>query len=212
VTFRLPAALQSDDDRDAIKALKRYYGPSPGQPRFYTGSLFDAWDSTGTRADDTNRFTADDLVAVTFLSVEVPPKAAYALLIDRADEFSELLGTVGPDRDLADEADPVVDDDWPGWQLTTALRTLPKVGPTKASKLIARKRPRLRPVYDSVVAAVTSTAKHQWEPMRLALRQDDQALQHRLVRLREEAGLPQDISTLRVLDVIAWLEGKDRGL
>lgn len=210
--FRLPAALQSDDDRDAIKALQRYYGPSPGQPGFYTGSLFDAWDSTGTRADDTNRFTADDLLAVTFLSVEVKPHAAYELLVDRADELSELLVAVGPDRDLADEVDPVVEDDWPGWQLTTALRTLPKVGPTKASKLFARKRPRLRPIYDSVVAAVTGTAKHQWEPVRLALRQDDLALHHRLVRLRDAAGLPQDIDALRVLDVLAWLEGKDRGL
>ena len=202
MTFRLPAALQSDDDRDAIKALKRYYGPMLGQSGFYTGSLFDAWDSTGTRADDTNRFTSDDLVAVRFLSVDVQPKAAYQLLVDRADEFSELLGAVGPDRDLADEADPVVDDNWPGWQLTTALRTLPKVGPTKASKLIARKRPRLRPIFDSVVAAVTNTAKHQWEPMRLALPKDDQVLHHRLLRLRDAAGLPQHISALRVLDVI----------
>jgi hypothetical protein len=36
-------------------------------------------------------------------------------------------------------------------------------------------------------------------------------LHRRLQRLHQLAGLPTDVSPLRVLDVIAWLEGKDRG-
>ena len=210
VNFTLPTALQSDDDAPALAALRKYYEPELGDPGFYTGSRFDTWDSTGTRADDVDRFTADDL-AVTFLSVEVPPAAGYTLLVTKAQEFSALLRRVGPDRDLADEVDALADG-WAGWQLQNALRDLPGIGTTTASKLFARKRPRLRPIWDSVVAAVTGTAKQQWEPMRLALRENDRALHRRLLSLRDEAGLPAAVSATRVLDVLAWLEGKKLGL
>jgi hypothetical protein len=110
-------------------------------------------DSAGTRAEDLNRFTADDLVAVSFLSVDIRPAAARKLLDTEAAMFSELLVELGPDRDLVEETHPW-EDDWVGWRLWSALRALPDVGPTRASKLYARKRPRLRPIYDTVVERV----------------------------------------------------------
>jgi hypothetical protein len=100
VSFRLPNALLSDEDGSALELLRRYYGANPA-----TGATFDGWDSTGTRSADINRFTADDLVAITFLSVRVPPSAAVVLLRDRAAELASLLTELGPDRDLADEAE-----------------------------------------------------------------------------------------------------------
>jgi hypothetical protein len=60
-------------------------------------------------------------------------------------------------------------------------------------------------------SAVTGTGERQWEPLRRALREDDFALHRRLVRLREAAGVPAEVSAVRVLDVICWLEGQDRG-
>lgn len=45
------------------------------------------------------------------------------------------------------------------WQLEQALRTVPSVGRTTASKLIARKRPRLYPIYDAVVGNVLGTER-----------------------------------------------------
>jgi len=48
-----------------------------------------------------------------------------------------LLVELGPDRDLAAVAQPLPDD-WVGWRLLRALRDLPDVGPTTASKLLAR--------------------------------------------------------------------------
>lgn len=39
------------------------------------GAPFDSWSSTGDRVGASDRFTADDLVAVRFLSVQVPPRA-----------------------------------------------------------------------------------------------------------------------------------------
>jgi hypothetical protein len=211
VAFVLPRVLVEPDDTSALTQLERYYGPSMEQGASYTGSLFDGWDSAGTRDADRNVFTADDLVAVSLLSVEVSPRAAYALLHTQRDRLSELLTAVGDDRDLADEREEI-SADWPAWRLHDELRGLPGIGRTTASKLLARKRPRLLPIWDSVVAAVTGTAHDQWEPLRLALRADDKALHNRLLGLRAKAGLDTDVSSLRVLDVLAWLEGKSHGL
>ena len=68
------------------------------------------------------------------------------------------------------------------------------------------------PIYDSVVSELTGTVATQWEPVRRALRADDFALQRRLLRVREQSGLPEEVTALRVLDVIAWMEGKAKGL
>ena len=154
-----------------------------------------------------DRFTADDVLAVTFLSVSVPPAAAHLLLRESAERYAGLLRDLGADRDLVDEPGPIADD-WAGWTLMSALRELPGVGATTASKLLARKRPRLRPIYDSVVASVTDCAQHQWEPLRSALAADDRALHQRLLRLRDAAALPEAVSALRVFDVIAWMQAR----
>ena len=205
--FLLPVALRATDDTLAINLLQQYYEPPAGSAGWYTGSAFDNWDSTGTRARDVDVFTADDLVAVTFLSVTVSVRATHALLVERRDQFTGLLSAVGPDRDLVDEADPFADDS-AEWRLMGALRELPGVGPTIASKLLARKRPRLRPIYDSVVARVTDTRTRQWEQTRVALRANEGSLHKKLLRLRGEARLTSTVSPLRILDVIAWMEGK----
>jgi hypothetical protein len=82
-------------------------------------------------------------VAITFLSVSVRAEAAQILLRDREADFAAMLNALGPDRDLA-------------------------IDTTIATKLIARKRPRLHPIWDRVVTAVTGTGKRQWEPVRVA--------------------------------------------
>lgn len=205
MTFHLPAALQTRDDSKALSYLRTYYGKSgAGQ---HTGAYFDDW----APQQDPDRFSAEDVVAVSFLSVFVPPMAAHKLLEAQADHFNELLREVGPDRDLATEETPL-DDTWAARRLFSALRELHGVGPTTASKLIARKRPRLVPIYDSVVAQVTDGRVAFWEPLRVHLRESDKALHARLVRLKEEAGLADSVSAVRVFDVIAWMEGKDRNL
>ncbi|MDI9940650.1 DUF6308 family protein [Rhodococcus sp. IEGM 1351] len=50
-----------------------------------------------------------------------------------------------------------------------------------------------------------------WAPKAEALRADDAALHHRLLSIRDAAGLPEEISVLRVFDVIIWMDGKNRG-
>jgi hypothetical protein len=205
--MRLPESLQDPDDSRALAALVRYYGDDGGRASRYTGARFDTWDSTGTRVADQDTFTADDLVAVSFLSVDVPAAAAIQLLDTMADEFSGLLEELGSDQDLVSVTEPW-DETWAGSRLWTGLVELPGVGPTTASKLFARKRPRLRPIYDSVVAEVIGSTSI-WEPLRATLVAHPD-LHDRLLRLRQKANLPDEVSALRVFDVVAWMEGKDR--
>jgi hypothetical protein len=200
MTYRLPESLTTPDSARAVSYLQRYFGTAGEDP--YGGSYYDDW----AQPQDPDRFTADDLVAVSFLSVFVPPSAARRLLASESRRFTELLHDVGPDRDLVDEDRPI-DATHPIRRLNRALDDLPGVGPTIASKLLARKRPRLVPIYDSVVARVTDAWTSQWEPLRLELRKD--GLHTRLIDLRERAGLEPNVSALRVYDVITWMEGKD---
>ncbi|MGF7124790.1 DUF6308 family protein [Rhodococcus sp. TAF43] len=211
MTIRLPKVLASGDDGAAVEVLQQYFrAPWVKTGRLRSGALWDEWDSSGTRERDVDVFTADDLVAVTLLSVAVSPDGADIILRERRDEFAELLREVGPDRDLVDEADEMTPES-PAWRLETALWTVPSVGRTVASKLIARKRPRLYPIYDRVVGEVLDTKKAHLNPVRQALRDNDRELHNRLVALRERAELPAAVPAIRILDVLAWMQLKAPG-
>jgi len=210
VTFTLPTALQSEDDGAALRLLARYFAPAVGDPGSYTGAAWDDWDPSGRRQQDIDEFTADDCMAVTLLSVNIPRQAAYRLLVKDRARYSALLADVGPDRDLAEVAEPITDDR-PASELYRAVRELPKVGRTKTSKLLARKRPALIPIWDSVLGGVTQAGDYFWEPLRQQLRANDAALHRRLLRLRDQAGLSASVTALRVFDVVCWMEGKDKG-
>jgi Family of unknown function (DUF6308) len=212
MSFHLPPSLQSESDKAALKQLHVYYDPEFGDSGYFTGAAFDGWDSNGSRTGGADRFSADDLVAVTFLSVRVKATSAYWLLGPRAEQYNALLRAMGDDRDFADVDGRDITPDSPAWTLETELRKLPGVGRTIASKLMARKRPRLVPIYDKVLRQVMGLEDGHWQPLNAALRADDQALQKRLLELRAVASLPESISALRVLDVIAWRDGKDAGL
>ena len=200
--MKLPPALTAAHNDAALDLLRCYYGRGGAHAhRPYDGAWFDSWDSSGDRAASSDRFTADDVVAVTFLSVSVPPRAVIELLHRQSADFTALLQDLGPDRDLASETD-AFDDDWVGWKLHERLAGLQGVGATTASKLLARKRPRLRPIYDSQVAEAVDS-HNIWEPLRAALQVDD--LHARLLRLRDSAGLGESVSAIRVFDVVTWM-------
>jgi len=70
-----------------------------------------------------------------------------------------------------------------------------------AGKLLARKRPRLIPIYDSVVKQAMGEPESWWRPLRAVLR-DAPDVVDRVEDLRPEA---VDVSTLRLLDVAIWM-------
>jgi hypothetical protein len=206
--MRIPQALATTDIAAAVDSLRCYYGTGHGHDhRPYEGALFDTWDSTGNRAGSVNQFTADDVVAVGFLSVTVPPLAVVELLRNQAADLSAMLEDLGPDRDLVTEAEKW-SDGWVGWRLLARLDALPGVGPTIATKLFARKRPSLRPIYDTKVSAAIES-KNIWEPLRARLQEDD--MHDRLLAMRDEAGLGEATSAMRVFDVVTWMEATGKG-
>ncbi len=88
----------------------------------------------------------------------------------------------------------------------------PGFSETAATKLIARKRPHLVPIPDSVVTQQLGIVKGRyWLPLHAWLTADDNANHRHVVELRDAAGLGPEISALRVFDVLAWLVGKGAG-
>ncbi|GAB2642813.1 DUF6308 family protein [Prescottella soli] len=208
MTIRLPKVLAAGDDDAAVEVLRGYFTEPLVKTGFIrSGARWDTWDSTGTRGRDANVYTADDLVAATLLSVEVSPDGAQILLRERRDEFTELLVEVGPDRDLVDQTSELTPES-PVCRLEAALWTVPSIGRTVASKLIARKRPRLFPIYDRAIGEVLGTKQAHLEPVRQALRANDGELHRRLVSLRAQAGLDESVPASRILTVLAWMQLK----
>ncbi len=217
----LPEILGPHRADDAAKLLHRYYTEKTTTGSARTGARFDAWAGGGDRQETVNTVTADDLLALSMLSVEVKGPAVIGLLETHAAEITRLLAQIPADVDMAD----VKPEDFPRlygkdsatWQLWDLVRGYKggqwKMGPTKTSKLLARKRPKLIPVWDSVVsraAGLTSSLTY-WEEWHGLLTADDGALARRLDKVQEAAELPAPVTALRAMDVILWMDGKQRG-
>ncbi|KAA0115085.1 DUF6308 family protein [Mycolicibacterium sp. P9-22] len=150
--------------------------------------------------NDRNRFTTTDLLAVTLLDVALPPPSVRRLLESEAATFSELLAAVPDDIDLWDLSD---EDRVHAEALYWALRELPKVGRTRASKLMARKRPRLIPVVDSVIIEALNLGDDSWAALRACL--GDPAVRQAIEASRPGNAPAELISTLRLLDAAVWM-------
>ena len=217
----LPEILGPHRTDDAAKLLHRYYTEKTTTGSIRTGARFDTWAGGGDAQDVVNTVTADDLLALSMLSVEVKGPAVIGLLETHAAEITRLLAQIPADVDMA-EVKPenfarLYGKDSAAWQLWDLFRGYKggqwKSGPTKTSKLLARKRPRLIPVWDSVVAhaaGLTSSLTY-WEEWHGLLTADDGALARRLDKVQEAAEIPAPVTTLRAMDVILWMDGKQRG-
>lgn len=150
--------------------------------------------------NDRNRFTTTDLLAVTLLDVALPPPSVRRLLDTDADAFNGLLAAVPDDVDLWDVSD---EDLAHAEALYWALRELHNVGRTRASKLMARKRPRLIPVVDSVIIEALNLRDDSWVALRACL--SDAEVQKSIEASRPNNAPEQSISTLRLLDAAVWM-------
>lgn len=205
-------------DQHAAEHLVKYFAlRSNGRPR-YTGSRFETFMVDGG-VDEANKITSNDLVAVSMLSVHIGGEAALGLVEDLAGEASKLLEEIPVGlkfEELDDDGHELhFGRDSAALKLWNLLRQNGGdrwgIGPTTASKIMARKRPHLVPIYDSVVAEITGmTSKtNQWDMWRAAFNAEDSPgskLQDRLETIRELGGQPH-LSLLRVLDIVLWMEG-----
>lgn len=212
--WTLPAQLRTDDPTGAAERLSTYFHlhGADGEPA-YTGAKFEAFAGGGDRAAVRDRFTAEDIVAVSLLSVNVKPPAALRILGVQASVLTALLADIPADLDLYDTTAAVhIAAQSPADHLWRALRAA-GVGPVTTSKLLARKRPRLLPVIDSVVKATLNHPPRAsfWTMLNHQLRVDDSRLVTLLEAARAEAGLEDSVSVIRCFDVVVWLVGRATG-
>lgn len=147
-------------------------------------------------------FTVADIAAVSLLDVRFSPPAMRHLVVDH--EVDAALSDIPTDVALWEADD---DDINACFELVKQLKVLPNVGVTRATKLSARKRPLLCPIYDSVVERVMELGRGPWRvPLALALKDGD-------LRARLDALDPRvdrySPSTLRLLDVAIWMVGSN---
>lgn len=142
------------------------------------------------------------------LSVDIPAQAAIRLLVRDAAEITELLKQIPADRDIID-IDP--DELMAGSASSKLWRVLRRgtdgMGRTRTSKLIAAKRPRLIPIWDSFVEKATGLdTSDYWRQFESVLIADDNAVWKWLTDVRElTPNVPTGVSNLRTLDVLLWM-------
>lgn len=210
----IPSILQEAQFDQAVALVRRYYGLESGSTR-HIGASFETVGLASAADDAPDEVTAADLVALATLSVEVSGAAVVDLLeSDRSVRVSELLAQIPAEIQLIDAgAAALIADDGAASKLWFEIRKVPGFGPTRTSKLLARKRPLLLPIYDSIIReelGLASSIGH-WDLMRDLVTRDENALWHRAERVRDAAGVPEGLSPLRILDIILWRQGKDAG-
>lgn len=145
------------------------------------------------------RVVIDDLLALNLLDVRLGPKAIRPLLNGHADELLlrvplhvELWKATEDQRQSAQDLYKLFD-------------SLPGIGRTKASKLLARKRPQLVPIRDAVVERVLDLPEGGWWCQLGTVLKN----QRRLARVSKlDPGVPgYQPSALRLLDVAIWMVG-----
>jgi len=214
----MPTQLRSIvDHATAVRDIQDYFRVMDNGRPLYSGSRFETLGSEGDM--DPNRITATDLVAVSMLSVDVPAQASVGILETHAEKISGLLSEIPAGlkfEDLtAEEFDRHLTEGSPADKLWALLRQHEDpwaIGQTKASKIMARKRPELIPVYDSVVKAVTGIkgSGEQWSVWYSAFHDGTSEATEfvdKLRAIRAESG-QQHLSLLRVLDIALWKQGK----
>jgi hypothetical protein len=181
---------------DALPRLRRYFDFDSG----YAAELFDS-----LPPNPPDRLVAADLLALNLLNMQATAPAIRWLLGGGRDWVSERLARVPATVDLWDAPLSVLSDGSPLDELWRRLRSFDGVGWVTAGKLLARKRPRLVPIYDSVLRTSLGQGADRsfWLVLRAALR--DERTRARLTDLRARAGIDASVPLLRVLDVAIWM-------
>lgn len=176
------------------------------------------FDELGRDEEKPNVFTATDLLAVSFLSVNVPPRAAWSIIEARSAALTKVLAAIPVGMAIEDQectsstytSTSALQELWNLLRRDEAGR-LWKMGPTTVSKVMARKRPGLVPIQDSVVmrelgAEDATYWDMWWQAMHLAI--DDRLVVVEFTEsLREKVPEASQLSLLRVLDIVIWMHG-----
>lgn len=200
--FAVDLSKWFEAERDSVQRdLVRYFSGRPGDP--FTGRWFDRY----AALSDPSRFTAADVIAVEALSVQVPPEAAAAILLDESERFNRLLTKIPSDVDLWNASDDIIGTASPASALHAELDQLVGIGTVTAGKLLAAKRPRLVPVYDDRVRVFLSPPKGRfWITLRDTLANAD--ARRAIDQVCAVPVIPDGVGLLRRIDVAIWMAGE----
>jgi len=202
-------ALLNDDQ--ALDELRKYFGTvAIAEPPSFTGSRFNTLAGGGARPDIRDRVTAADLIAVQCLGVTVPASVALDLLDGHlgatiSAHLRNIPCGIALGEDGAhDHVEPGSPSDL-AWHLLTEQHGVDWV---IAGKILARKRPRLIPVYDRVVRCALRYPDSAWLWLDDLFRRNE-AITDRLGLLHHVARLPELVPLLRVLDAVIWMRHRE---
>jgi hypothetical protein len=209
----LPELLAWVDAPQAIENLRSYFEPDrvPGTMPRYSGSRFEFLAGGGDRCETADRITPEDLVAVTLLGVQVPGDVALQLFEgDLGPHVTRYLEQIPTDVGINDpEAAGLFAEASPARVAWDLLEKPHGMGWVITNKLLARKRPRLIPVYDGVAHCAYGNPVGLWNWLVTLFAEDGGVLNDHLLMAREAAGVSSKVSALRVLDVIVWMRHRD---
>jgi hypothetical protein len=151
----------------------------------------------------------DDLYAVEALNVRVPFAVGKELLEGQLGrDVSARLREISTDAELGiRSAGELVADGGhadQAWQLLNNRIEKTGIGWVIAGKLLARKRPKLIPVYDSIVRCQFGAPKRVWLKLHDQLAENGGELRAALAEVRATVGVDDNVSILRVLDIVLW--------
>lgn len=190
-------------DREAPRLVSEYFS------RMYSGNFFHRLGGGGDTGPEANIISSTDLVAVSLLDVHVPGRAALEILGPLSQRATELLTDIPTGTALEDADESLIADGSPADVLWHELHGLEGIGPTIVSKLMARKRPQLIPIFDSVLKeALLPSEKSYWIRMRNELHQSE--ISGRLREIKSSSGVGPEIPLLRILDVCVWMRNRPK--
>jgi len=192
----LASHLAEAEGKYAKSSLEAYFFENA-----YTGSLFESFCSK-----DPNRFSAEDIVAVSMLSVNIPASATRWILGDGSEKLSELLHKINEQLSI-DNPDADLTNGGHAWKLWKELSNRWGIGETKCSKLLASKRPALFPIYDQHVAdALNLSSNHYWRPWQEFMRSQRGIESRKRINSIAQELDKSHLSELRLFDVIIWMQ------
>ena len=199
--------LANENQQRIQNHLSRYFTVK------YSGKHFEWF----VAQSNSKMYTPWDILAVEALSVTVPTVTARWLFAPntvRDDFLAESHRSLVPGRDLLWTCDEkLLDDGGAIRDLYRLLRKQPGLGYVTASKLLATKFPAVVPIRDSKVETLLGLEKSRewWAPIRSLFVANGESLAERLDELKVPAEVG-NVTTLRRLDVILWMEAKARNI
>lgn len=92
MAISIPSRLRNEGFATCL--VKRYLATDTAGRAHYSGAYFEWIGGGGDRPEIFDRFTAEDLLAVTMLSVRIEGYHALEILYYRADELNDLLAQI----------------------------------------------------------------------------------------------------------------------